>query len=179
MQKLICLTGLPGVGKSTLSRAISIKTGATFIDIDEFKKIHIDSQLVRSQIDPPEQRWAYYRDSVEHAFNLFDQGVETAILDEVFHLHSLRTQMEGLCKRRGVRVLWVEVQCPYNLIEERLASKSREGHILSTDEALKMNLLFQEIFEAFPTHIENHIVVSNDGTNDVLSMTDKILKQLA
>ena len=178
MQKLICFAGLPGVGKSTLSQAIRTKTGATIINIDEFKKIHVDPHLVRSQIDPPEQRWAYYRDSVEHAFDLFDQGAVTAILDEVFHLHSLRTRMENLCKERGVRMLWIEVQCPFDLVEERLATRGREGHILSTDEALKMYLLFQEIFEAFPAHIENHMVISNDGTNDACSMTDAILRKM-
>jgi predicted kinase len=178
VQRLVCFSGLPGVGKSTLSKAISCKTGATIINIDEFKRMHVDSHLIRSQIDPPEQRWTYYRDSVEHAFKLFNQGVAIAILDEVFHLHSLRARIEDLCGVRGVCVLWVEIQCPHDLIRKRLVTTSREGHILSTDEALKMNLLFQEIFEAFPTDIENHVVIYNDGSSDIWSMRDKILRKM-
>ena len=178
MQQLLCFAGLPGVGKSTLSHAVSNTTGATIVDIDDFKKTHVDPTLVTTQIDPPEQRWAYYRDSIEHAFTLFEDGVGIAILDEVFHLHELRSRVEELCRARGVQVIWVEIHCAHDIIAERLASKGREGHILSTEEALRMNLLFKDIFEPFPTSTQNHVLIRNDGMCDVPSMTNEILRKM-
>ena len=98
-------------------------------------------------------------------------------MDEVFHLDSLRAQLEVLCAKRYVEVLWVEVRCPYDIIKKRLQSTSRKGHILSTEQALKMNLLFEKIFEKFSIHGQNHIVINNgDGTNVDL-LVENILKK--
>lgn len=178
MPQLVCFTGLPGVGKSTISRAVSSCVSAGVIDIDEFKRVHVDPLLVTNQIDPPEQRWLYYQDSIRQAFHLFSQGTAIGILDEIFHLRQLRKQMEDLCATRKVSILWVEVQCPYDLVEQRLINKSREGHILSTDEALRMNRLFSEIYESFPSTSTNHLLVRNDGTNDLCSITEVIVERI-
>ena len=112
MKKLILFAGLPAVGKSTLSMMVSKKTGAKIVNIDDFKKVDVDPVLVKNQIDSPELRWAYYQKALEYAFGLFDQGISTVIMDEVFHLNSLRTQLEYLCSEK-CQVLWVEVRCPY------------------------------------------------------------------
>src|SRR3989338_11673078 len=109
MKKLFLFVGLPGVGKSTISKEVSKKIGAKIVDLDDFKKIDVDPVLVTNQVDPPELRWAYYQKALEYVFSLFDQGVSTVILDEVFHLNSLRTQLEALCTKRRVRGLWVEI----------------------------------------------------------------------
>lgn len=174
MKKLYLFAGLPGVGKSTISKRVSKKTGAKIVDIDDFKKIDVDPALVNNQIDPPELRWIYYQKALKHAFNLFDQGISTVIMDEVFHLNSLRMQLESLCT--GIcQVFWVEVRCPYNTVKKRLQSTTREGHILSTEEALKMHILFKEIFEKFSA-CQNHIVVNNKNNIDMNLLTDSILK---
>ena len=177
MKKLFLFAGLPGVGKSTISREVSKKTGAKIVDIDDFKKTDVDPVLVTNQIDPPELRWVYYQKALEYVFGLFDQKISTVIMDEVFHLDSLRAQLEVLCAKRYVEVFWVEVRCPYDIIKKRLQSTSRKGHILSTEQALKMNLLFEKIFEKFSIHGQNHIVINNgDGVNVDL-LVENILKK--
>ena len=157
MEKLVLLAGLPGVGKSTIARKIASTEGGTVLDLDDFKREAVASALVTSQIDPPEVRWAYYERALAHAFTL--DG--TVVMDEVFHLDLLRTRLEQACTARGIQVQWVEVRCPYAVVEKRLRSAARVGHILSTDEALQMHLLFQEIFERFPEGKENHVIVNN------------------
>lgn len=179
MKKLLLFSGLPGVGKSTVSRMFSESSGAKIVDLDDFKKTDVDPVLVKSQIDSPEIRWSYYKKALEYVFRLFDQGVSIAIMDEVFHLGSLRAQIEALCEEQFVQVLWVEVVCPYDLVEKRLRLNKREGHILSTDEALKMNLLFQEIFEEFPSKSINHLTVRNENVSDVTSQMQNILQRIA
>ena len=99
------------------------------------------------------------------------------ILDEVFHLHSLRTQLEVLCTKQQVQVQWIEVRCSYDVVERRLRLTKRDGHILSTEEALKMHLLFQEIFEGFSPESQNHIVVNNDDGINVDLLVESVLKK--
>jgi predicted kinase len=154
---LVFVSGLPGAGKTTISKKIAKEKGAQILDLDEFKRTDVDPTLVKTQIDPPEVRWGYYKRALEYAFSL--EG--TVILDEVFHLESLRTKIENLCDERQVPVQWIEVQCPYEVVEKRLRSAARVGHILSTDEALKMYRLFQEIFEKFPEGKKNYTLVNN------------------
>ncbi|MFZ2500442.1 MAG: AAA family ATPase [Minisyncoccia bacterium] len=175
MRKLFLFAGLPGTGKSTISKAVSKKTGARIVDLDDFKKTDVDPVLVKSQIDPPDLRWSYYQKALEHAFILFDKVALPVIMDEVFHLHDLRVRLEALCGEQDVRVLWVEVRCSYDTVEERLRSATREGHILSTEEALKMHLLFMEMFEKFPARAENHVVVHNERYARVDSLVERIL----
>lgn len=159
MKKLVLIVGLPGVGKSTLARKIARKNNGLVLDLDDFKKLIVDPKLVTTQIDQPQIRWAYYEKAVTHALSL---EVEVVVMDEVFHLHALRTRLENLCLQHGVRVEWIEVRCTYQVVEKRLNEKSREGHILSTTETLRMYRLFQEVFEKFPEGKENHIVIDND-----------------
>jgi len=179
MKKLLLFAGLPGVGKSTISVKMSKKTGAQIVDIDDFKKTEVDPVLVKSQVDPPELRWSYYQKALWHAFHLFDQGTSIVMMDEVFHLNSLRDRLQTLCEEKGVRVLWIEVKCPYCVVEARLRSTARKGHILSAEEALKMNRLFHETFEDFPAKYKNHIVVNNKKSDEVDLMLENILQALA
>lgn len=179
MRKLMLIAGLPGVGKTTISNGVSKKVGAKVVDLDDFKKTDVDPTLVKNQIDPPELRWAYYKKALEHVFCLFEQGVTIAIMDEVFHLNSLRAQLETLCEGRDVQVLWIEVQCSYDVVEKRLQSVKREGHILSTEEALKMHLMFKEIFEKFSADRQNHIVVNNEDVGDLDLLVENILKKVS
>ncbi len=159
MDRLILLAGLPGVGKSTIARRIAATESATVIDMDDFKRsAPVDSALMTSQIDPPEVRWGYYERALEHALTLGG----TVVMDEVFHLDALRARLEEACVAHGVQVQWIEVRCSYETVERRLRAATRVGHILTTDEALRMYLLFQEIFEAFTEGQENHVVVNNN-----------------
>lgn len=176
MKKLYLFAGLPGVGKSTISIEVSKKTRAKIVDIDDFKKTDVDPVLVKNQIDPPELRWIYYQKALEHAFSLFDQGISIVIMDEVFHLNSLRKQLESLCAERCVQVLWVEVICPYNTVKKRLQSTIRKGHILSTEEALKMHILFKKIFEKFSA-CQNHVVINNKKNIDMDLLVKNILEK--
>ena len=99
------------------------------------------------------------------------------ILDEVFHLNSLRNQLEGLCRENEVQALWIEIQCPSSVVEKRLRATKREGHILSTEEALKMHHQFREIFETFSNGHQNHIIVNNESDPCISSLVEEICER--
>ena len=132
------------------------------MDIDEIKRKIVDPNLVTSTVDPPEVRWQCYEKAAEVIFSLLEKGASTIIVDEVFHLADLRQKLEELFLEKGIEVFWLEILCSYVEVERRLQAKARSGHILSTEEALKMNLLFQEIFERFPEGKKNHIIFRNE-----------------
>ena len=173
--RLVLFSGLPGVGKTTVSNSVGKLIDAVTVDIDDFKRNSVDGKLVKSQIDPPEIRWGYYQKALSHVLELFNSGAKRIILDEVFHLSSLRSKIEGFCAENGVKVVWVEVLCDYKVVEGRLNSVKREGHLLSTQEALSMHLMFKEIFESFPFCSRNHIVVDNERGVDCESLSKRIL----
>jgi predicted kinase len=172
---LILLSGFPGVGKSTISKEMGERLDAHIIDIDDFKKGEVDPTLVKTQIDPPELRWKYYQKALAHVFSLFEQGKSVLVMDEVFHLQELRLRLEASCREQGVMVIWVEVRCDYDIVKKRLQRNNREGHILSSIEALKMNQLFAEIYEDFSPK-QNHIVVNNNNEPDMAALTEQILQ---
>lgn len=174
MKRIIAFAGLPAVGKSTISQAVSVSLEAPIIDIDQFKKAVVDAELVREQIDPPEVRWSYYQKSLEHAVALLEQGATNVIMDEVFHVQSLRAKFEEYCAERQIQVVWVEVICSYEVVETRLREKGRENHILSTDEALIMHKRFKKLFEPFEAG--HHILL--DNTNGVEPLVHLLLEAL-
>ncbi len=168
MSKVIFLAGLPAVGKSTLARQIAKKHNGRVLDIDEIKRKLSDPNLVTSSIDTPEIRWRCYEEAAKQILQFFKDGEHVVIVDEVFHLNELREKLETLLVSEDVEVTWIQVVCSFEEVQERLQSKSRIGHILSTDEALKMNILFRDIFEPFPRNKSNHSVFHNDTSLSIV-----------
>lgn len=178
MKKLFLLAGLPGVGKSTVSKALNNKLEAKIVDIDDFKKIFVDPTAVTKEIDRPELRWLYYQEAIQHVLGLYDQGLSVVIMDEVFHLSSLRSSLEILCIQHNVEVYWIEVRCSYDTVARRLRSAERNGHILSTEEALAMHLQFIAIFEPFTCDSKNHIIIDNEDDVSVDLLVEQVLQKL-
>lgn len=174
MKTLVLTAGLVGVGKSTIAKAIAMATGSNFIDVDDFKKVCVEGRIT-NQIDPPEMRWAYYLKALEHAVDIFASGQNLIVMDEVFHLVALRKKLEKFCAERQIRVLWVEVKSTYETAKRRLNKKSRDGHILSTSEALRMHSLFAKVFEPFVG--TDHICLNNDNDYSLPSL-ESVLKRI-
>jgi predicted kinase len=104
MAVLVSFAGLPGTGKSTIARALSVRTGAVYLRVDE-----IDAAIWA--IDPgrdigPE---SYHIAAALAASNL---GLgHTTIIDCVNPWDLTRQIFDGAAKRAGARLLRVEIQC--------------------------------------------------------------------
>jgi predicted kinase len=177
-KQLILFCGLPGSGKTTISRKLCEVIEAKLIDLDDFKKTDVDPTLVKSQIDPPEVRWGYYQKGLCEAVRLFASGVQNIVVDEVFHLAELRQRIEDFCHQQNILISWIEIRCPYDIVAQRLLSKPRAGHILSSEEALAMYRLFSDIFEPFIANSHRHIVIDNVNPDEVNGAITHILQKM-
>lgn len=50
MPVLVCLSGLPGVGKSTIARALAARTGALWLRVDRVEQAMRDSHMVTDDL---------------------------------------------------------------------------------------------------------------------------------
>ncbi len=172
MKNVMCFSGLPGTGKSTISKIVVQKTGGILLDLDIYKRQVVDPNVVSNSIDPPEIRWQYYSLAIEGIKVL---PHEVIIVDEVFHLNYLRTKFENSCISNDMRIIWVEVICAMNVVKTRLETP-RPGHILSPSEAIAMNRMFAEIFEPFSGEMSNYIQLDNSGNENIDVLASQVLQ---
>jgi predicted kinase len=173
---LVLFAGLPLAGKTTISKEVGRRLGFPIVDIDTFKRAVVDPAKVSKEIDPPEIRRQYYELALNHVEQLLCDN-RGAIIDEVFHLASLRAWIEDWCAQKDITVVWVEVVCDRAVVEQRMSCGVRHGHILSTEEALQMNALFRGIFEPFE-NTPDHVCVNNSGNTDLDGVVNILTKLL-
>ena len=122
MPILISFSGLPGVGKTTIARALAERIGAVYIRVDE-----IEAALRRStlQIEAPEDA-GYLAASAITRSNL-ELG-RTVIADTVNPVSASRDLWAGTAKMGGGDLFDIEVVCT-DKAEHRRRVDTREGDI--------------------------------------------------
>ena len=173
-RNLILIAGLPGVGKTTLARELTGRTQAVHFDIDSVKKMVVPQDKVSKEIDPPEYRHKYYLETIHRLPDLFAKDHNhTVVIDETFHLRGFRDMWTKAAKSLNIRLLWVEVVCPEEIVKERLRlGRDRENHILG-DKAYPMYLLFKKMFE--PMSEPREIV---DNNRELVPQIQRIVKKV-
>lgn len=179
MYKMICIAGLPAVGKTSVARALNnlLSPCAKHIDIDDVKRRVVDPEHLVHDIDSDAVRWQYYRATIKEVIALFRKGDERYVItEEVFHRKHLREGITRMCARNGIDAYWIHITCNENVIERRIRKSPRTGHILSTDQTLVFYRQFREIFDHF-----NHsdVVLSfNSESMDAATIADRIASEL-
>jgi predicted kinase len=126
---LIVVGGLPGVGKTTLARALAGRLGAAHVRVDAFEVALVRQGLVPSQDDVG-----------RHGYELALAATDTClaagtdvVVDAVFPLAAARRPFRELAARAGVPVHWVRLICS-DPAEHRRRVQGRTadlpGHVL-------------------------------------------------
>ena len=118
---LLMMVGLPGSGKSTLSRRIATEIDAVLLESDSLRR-HFFARPSHSQ---DESRVLFT--SIHEAMTvLLSQGVPV-ILDATNLKESDRRPVEAVAHKTGARLLTVCVNAPSAVIEQRLRDRTSAG----------------------------------------------------
>ncbi len=128
---LVVVGGLPGVGKTTLARALAAALPAAHLRIDAF-----EAALVRQGLVPTRDRVG------PHGYGLALAAADTClragtdvVVDAVFDVEVCREPFADLAARYDVPALWLLLTCS-DPVEHRRRVEQRtadlEGHVVPT-----------------------------------------------
>ncbi|WP_027247640.1 AAA family ATPase [Phaeobacter inhibens] len=142
MAVLICFSGLPGVGKSTIARRLSKKSGAIWLRLDE-----IETAMRKSHMEPVDLADAGYAAAQVMAKAALSQGY-LVIADCVNPIALTREQWRKVSQDVGVAHLDIALTCS-DPVQHRCRVETRKpdvsGQNLPTWDAVE-----QRCFEPFP-----------------------------
>jgi len=145
---LVVVCGLPGVGKSTVSRAIADRLDAAVLRTDVVRK-----ELFGEPAYTTDETAAVYDERLARARARLRTG--PVVLDGTFKRRDRRADARDLAASVGSRFRLVRVDCDEAVVEERIAE--REG---VSDADIEIHRRFRDRFE--PVEID-HLVVDNSG----------------
>ncbi len=163
MTTLVLVAGVAGSGKSTIAQPLACVLKAVVVDIDPYKRQVVNPDALTQSIDPPHVRWEYYRLALKQVFQHFEQGARFVVLDEMFHVRDLRRRIAQACRDRRIQVRWIEVQCSDEEAARRIEERPRNGHILSSEELLKIRAEVARVFDPFADE-GPHLMLCNVGS---------------
>jgi len=102
---LIILSGLSGVGKTSIARELARQIGAMHLRIDSIEQAMRDSELVKGEMTD-----AGYRIAYAIALDSLRAG-QTVIADCVNPISITRDAWIDIAKRAGVKAIEVEIVC--------------------------------------------------------------------
>ena len=148
--RLIVVAGLPGVGKTTVSREIASRLDGRLVRTD----------VVRTDCFPEpaytaEERAAVYDELFARARETVAAG-GVAVLDGTFRKRADRERAAALAREADVPLDVVAVECDEAVVRERIAA--REGD--ESDADFEIHRRFRERYE--PIELD-HVAIDNSG----------------
>jgi len=116
---LYVICGLPGTGKTIVSKRLSRMTGAVVLRTDEIRKrLYPDPRYTR------DEKGKVYLAMMRTAESMLKTGA-SVILDATFHKKGRRNAAQRLAKRTEHGLMVIEVVCARALVEGRLARRKK------------------------------------------------------
>ncbi len=119
---LIVFGGLPGTGKTTISRAIAARRAATYLRIDAIEQAIRDANVLAGDMGPA----GYHVANVLAESNLANG--QTVVADCVNPVAESRAAWRAIASRRQARLVEIEVKCS-DPVEHRRRVERRKSDI--------------------------------------------------
>jgi hypothetical protein len=147
---VVVVCGLPGVGKSRVSRAVADRLDATLIRTDVVRKsLFEDPQYTTEET---ERTYAAVRERARET--LADGG--RAVLDGTYRSRPFRAAVAEMAADLGVDCEFVHVTCDEDVVRERI----RQRTDTVSDATYENHLELKSEFDAFE---RPHVTVDNAG----------------
>lgn len=148
---LVVVCGLPGAGKSTVSRRIATRLDGRLVRTD----------VVRKELFPdPEysaaESSAVYEEVLARARETLSEGGRV-VLDGTFRRRELRERVAGVAVDCGRPYRFVRVECDEAVVRERIAAREDD----ESDADFEVYKLLKDEFEPIDGE---HSVVDNSGS---------------
>jgi predicted kinase len=185
-KNLILVAGLPGSGKTTVSKILNEHLGGIHLELDEPKRKFIPREVMHrcasegktSPYPLLRQVYQYACDELSRLVEDSDEKPKFIIIDECFHLKEFRDMLDETGESLGYNTWFVEVICSdEDIVTSRLTGdrKRKQEHVLE-DMGLNMRQAFVKVFEPI-TEREHYIVdtLSNQRRNQDIDAFFSIL----
>jgi predicted kinase len=148
--EILVVCGLPGVGKSRVSRLLGERLSATVHRTDVVRK-----ELVDDPEYTPKETHRVYGTLRERARDTVQQG-DLAILDGTYRSRPFREDVAQTASDIGADLQFLHVECDEQVVRDRIAART-DG---VSDAAFDEYLLLKSEFDTF---VRSHMSVDNSG----------------
>lgn len=161
-QWLVALSGLPGVGKSTVAGYVTERLDATRLRTDVVRKeLFDDPEYTESETE------AVYRELSDRAGECLAAG-GSVVLDATFAETQYRTPVRELAESYGATFHLLRVVCEQSVAERRIAGRDDVS-----DADIPVYRRFREEFEPIES---DHAVIDNSGSKaETRAQVDELL----
>ncbi len=147
---VIVVCGLPGVGKSTVSKAI-----AEAVDGEVLRTDVVRQEIVENPVYTAEEKRRVYEELFDRARDHL-QGGRTVVLDGTYRRRTYRDRARELAADLDARFELVNVRCDEAVVEDRI--EAREGDASEADFAV-----YEQYRDSFEPFVGDHLTVDNSG----------------
>ncbi len=166
MKKIIVVTGLPGVGKSTIAEALSKKLNAVLIQSDVIRNYLFPEETKPSEgkqeLYSKDQGIIKYRCVALMAEYAIKSGVSNVIIDTAYSKTENRDLIKSAAKRANAELHVIYCSCADDVVKERI--KSRLAKQPSTKYKIADFELYLKMKEAYaPFEKDDNVLEVDSG----------------
>lgn len=147
---VIVVCGLPGVGKSTVARAIAEAVDGAVLRTDVIRQ-----ELVEDPVYTAEEKRRVYEELFERARGHVEAR-QTVVLDGTYRRRTYRDRARALADALGAEFELVAVECDESVVERRI--DDRENDASEADFAV-----YRQYRDSFEPIEHDHATVDNSG----------------
>ncbi|HKI88208.1 MAG TPA: AAA family ATPase [Draconibacterium sp.] len=156
---IVLVFGLPGTGKTFISKKMAEETGA----------VHLNTDIIREKLGftghyDEKTKQQVYNELIKHVKLELKKGSDV-IVDGTFHLENRRKQLEKIAKESGNEIHFIEMK-----VEEKTAAKRLKKSRKHSEADFEV---YQQIKEEFETPEEKHLELWSDQDK-----TQKLIKKV-
>lgn len=147
---IIVVCGLPGVGKSTVSKAIADAVEGEVLRTDVIRQ-----EIVENPVYTAEEKRRVYDELFERARDHLADG-RTVVLDGTYRRRTYRDRARELAAELDTGFDLVNVQCDESVVERRIAERENDASEADVE-------VYRQYRDSFEPFVGDHLSIDNSS----------------